>query len=115
MEQAVGPVDAETHECIHSMFTSADFKTTVAAVSSFPAESAALTARLRSTEIPVVIISADRPSSHRVRRAHARIADQLGGTVEVWAGAKHAMHLQFPQRIAAAVSDASSSRTPAKS
>jgi pimeloyl-ACP methyl ester carboxylesterase len=112
MEQAVGPVDNETRECIHSMFTSADFKTTVAAISSFPADSAALTSRLRPTEIPVVIISADRPSAHRVRQAHARIADQLGGIVEVWAGAKHAMHLQYPQRIATAVCDASNSRTP---
>jgi pimeloyl-ACP methyl ester carboxylesterase len=49
--------------------------------------------------LPVLIASADRKPTHRVRLEHAEWARALGGHLEVWPKTKHSLHLQEPQRV----------------
>jgi pimeloyl-ACP methyl ester carboxylesterase len=59
----------------------------------------------RLPPIPAIIVSADyhRPQS-AVRRAHQQLAAWMPrAELQVWDGAPHPLHIQQPQRVAAAV------------
>ncbi|WP_337830809.1 alpha/beta fold hydrolase [Pseudonocardia sp. TMWB2A] len=54
--------------------------------------------------VPTVVVTADRKGG-RVNASHRRLADGFGGTLEIWPGSTHAMHLEFPDRTLATVRD----------
>jgi pimeloyl-ACP methyl ester carboxylesterase len=49
--------------------------------------------------VPTVVVSADRPEDDAVRRAHERLARAFGGTVAIWPGAEHMVHLTHPEQV----------------
>jgi pimeloyl-ACP methyl ester carboxylesterase len=75
------------------------FAATSAAVKSLPVEGAALTQRLRKLDVPVALMTADRKPTHKVRLAHDRMAEALGGEVVTWPGAVHGEHWRAPDKV----------------
>ncbi|GLZ49596.1 hypothetical protein Acsp06_57810 [Actinomycetospora sp. NBRC 106375] len=55
--------------------------------------------------VPAAVVTADRPSSAPVRRAHERIAHALDAPVISWPRAGHSVHLDHPDELLATVRD----------
>jgi pimeloyl-ACP methyl ester carboxylesterase len=84
---------------IDRMLRDGTLAATGASVRTLPAEGAALTARLRRLDVPVVILTADRKPTHKVRLAHDRMADALGARVVTWPGTVHAEQWREPHKV----------------
>jgi len=100
LRRSLGPLDDEALICLRSLVYSAGIAATADAVSTFGADAAALTGRLRPLVKPVVLVTADRRPAHRLHRNHVRLAEALGGELQMWPGTKHPLHLQQPARLA---------------
>ncbi|HVT65900.1 MAG TPA: alpha/beta hydrolase [Mycobacteriales bacterium] len=82
-----------------ALVASASIVTTRRALDTLVTDGAALTARLRPLGVPCVLITADRPASHAVRRAHDEMARAIGARVESWPNAVHAEQLRRPDLV----------------
>ncbi|HVV77472.1 MAG TPA: alpha/beta hydrolase [Mycobacteriales bacterium] len=82
-----------------ALVSSASLVTTRRALDTLVADGASLTPRLRPLALPAVLITADRPPSHAVRRAHDAMAAAIGARVASWPGAVHAEQLRCPERV----------------
>ena len=56
--------------------------------------------QLTPVDVPVIVVSADRKPEHGLRRAIEGLAASFGGSVEVWPGTGHSVHLQRPELVA---------------
>jgi pimeloyl-ACP methyl ester carboxylesterase len=81
------------------MLASGELALTAKAVKTLPEEGADLTARLRTLDVPVVLLTADRKPTSKIRLAHDRLADALGGRVVTWPGAVHGEHWREPHKV----------------
>jgi pimeloyl-ACP methyl ester carboxylesterase len=91
--------DDLARNAIDQMLTDGTLAATGASVRTLLAEGAALTARLNKLDVPVVLLTADRKPSHKVRRAHERMAEALGARIVTWPDAVHAEHFREPQKV----------------
>lgn len=96
----VNPSDDEARASLDVLMRSASLAATARAVRTLVSDGGALTTRLRPLDCPVVLLTAERRSGHRVRRAHEQMARSLGGRLEAWPGAAHVEHLRNPDEIA---------------
>lgn len=55
--------------------------------------------------LPSVVVTADRKPGSAVRRAHARLAGALGGSIVSWPAATHDVHLSHPDETLETVRD----------
>ena len=53
----------------------------------------------RLPRIPSIVVTADRPESSTVRKAHARLAAGLGAELITWPGAEHHVHLSHQTQV----------------
>ena len=89
----------QVEEAFEVMTTSATLAVTSRAIRTMEHDLAALAPRVRRLDIPVVLMTADRPHGHAVRRSHDRLAAALGARVVAPAGAIHAQHLRDPDSV----------------
>lgn len=74
---------------------------TARALTHLPAEAAEFSARqLTPARVPIVLASADRKPTHRMRQAHEKLAESLGAGFEVWPETGHSLQLQRPDLVA---------------
>lgn len=80
----------------------------VAAEASYPSMYAAVAGLSRLAEgfdetqlrkVPAAVVTADRPTGHRMRVAHQRFARALDAPLLAWPGANHAVHLTHPDEV----------------
>ena len=92
-------VAPEARDGLETMISSASISTTARAARTLPADVVALGPRVRSLDVPVVLLTADRKPSHAVRLSHERLAAALGARIVAPAGAIHAEHLRDPKAV----------------
>lgn len=89
-------VAEEARSGLDVMMDSASLHITAQAVSTLQEDVTALAPRLSHLDVPVVVLTADRKPTHKVRQSHERLAAALGGRIVAPAGAVHADHLRDP-------------------
>jgi pimeloyl-ACP methyl ester carboxylesterase len=90
---------------IEEMLDTAQLRSLAALTLDIAHQAARLHHRLISNPCSIkgVTVTADRKQGHSVRRAHEQIAQMTGTKFEMWEGTSHVLHLERPERVAAAV------------